>query len=258
MNDLVRAKLESGILELTLAFGNPDNAFTPEAFRALDDTLKKYATDDSVRSVLLKSAAPGFFSNGLSPAAVMNRPDSEIGELIEYFFSCLHRLFFFPAPVVAAIAGHAFGYGAFLAIVSDFRYIADKGARVSFPEVQLGIGLPAFIVMVLEDLVGRTNARDLIFTGKALKGPDAQAMGLVDELAEAETVETEAAAWARKLASSSRYALRSIKASTRYRYRTIADRLKADDIASTLGVITSPDAKEGFTALIEKRRPRFA
>lgn len=259
MSEMIQANLgDDGVLELRLAFGNEDNGFTPEAFAALEAALKKYHGNEAVRSVLLTSAAEGFFSNGLAPAAVKDRPESEVAALIEYFFSCLHLLFFFPAPVVAAVKGHAFGYGAMLAILCDYRTIAEKGARVSFPEVNLGIGLPAFIVMVLEDLVGTVQARELLYTGKAVKGPDAVAMKLADVLADADQVEAQAAAQARKLAKASRYALRSIKASARYKYARIADQLKADDIAATLEAITSPDAKEGFAALSEKRRPKFA
>jgi enoyl-CoA hydratase/carnithine racemase len=249
---------EDGVLELKLAFGNPDNAFTPEAFQALQATLERYTADDSVRSVLLTSTASGFFSNGLSPAAVMNKSESEIAGLIDYFFNCLHLLYFFPAPVITAMNGHAFGYGSMLAIVSDYRYIADKGARMSFPEVNLGVGLPAFVAMVLTDLVGAVVARDLLLTGKAVKGGEAVDIKLADHALPADDVEVKALAHARKLAKASRHAVRSIKAATRYRYATIADKLKADDIADTLAVITSPDAKEGFAALTEKRRPKFA
>ncbi len=256
-NQLISETREGNVLELALQF-NENNVFSKEAFQALDAALEKAAADETLRSLLLTSNSKGFLSNGLDPHAVHGKSEGEIKELIDLFFSVLRRLFFFPVPVVCAINGHAIGYGGMLALFSDFRFMLDRGARISYPEINIGISLPVFVTQVLVNLVGEKNARDLLFLGKALKGPDALAMGLVDELHSAEDLPAKARARAAKLAGLPALAARDMKANMRFRYSGDIEAILEKDIRDTAGLMFSDDAKEGFASIIEKRRPKFS
>ncbi len=255
--DTIQATLTDGVLELKLNI-NENNSMTPEGFQALDAALEAHAKDPAVRVVVLGSAVPGFFCNGLNPGAVHGASEAQVRDLIQYFFSVLKKLLFFPVPVVAAINGHAMGYGAMLALMSDFRLMLDKGARISFPEINIGIGLPVFVARPLQDLVGMNNARNLLMYGKALKGPDAQAMGLVDDLVEAEGLDAAALKTAKKLAGLSNSAVKSMMSTLHQRYTENLEAILAQDIETTIAQMHSPDAKEGFSAMVEKRRPKFS
>ncbi|MCR9142146.1 MAG: enoyl-CoA hydratase/isomerase family protein [bacterium] len=255
--DTIQATLTDGILHLKLNI-NENNSMTPEGFAALDAALENHAKDPAVRVVVLGSAVPGFFCNGLNPNAVHGASEDQIKDLIQYFFSVLKKLLFFPVPVVAAINGHAMGYGAMLALMSDFRLMLDKGARISFPEINIGIGLPVFVSRPLQDLVGMNNARDMLLYGKALKGPDAQAMGLVDDLVDAEGLEAAALKVAKKLSGLSNSAVKSMMNALHQRYTENLEAILAEDTANTIALLQSPDAKEGFSAMVEKRRPKFS
>lgn len=257
ISDKIQTTLEGGILELKLNI-NANNSMIPDGFRALDAALETHAQDPAVRVAVLGTAVPGFFCNGLDPDAVHGASVAQIRELIQYFFSVLKKLLFFPVPVVAAINGHAMGYGAMLALMSDFRLMLDKGARIAFPEINIGIGLPVFVASPLQDVVGMNQARDLLLYGKALKGPDALAIGLIDELHDGAELDAAAHKTAKKLAGLSNSAVRSMKTTLRYRYSEGLDAILARDIENTIALLQSPDAKEGFSAMVEKRRPRFS
>jgi enoyl-CoA hydratase/carnithine racemase len=249
--------LSDGILKLELNI-NENNAMTVPGFAALDQALTTGASQSGVRAAILGASTEGFFCNGLSPNAVYEQSQQQVQELIQYFFSVLRKLLFFPVPVVAALNGHAMGYGAMLALMSDYRVMVDKGARICFPEINLGIGLPVFVARPLQHLIGMKAARDLLMFGKALKGAEALEIGLVDELVPADQLAAKSLALAKKLAGLSASAVRSMKTTLRQPYTGDLEAVLNQDMQNTLALLQSPDATEGFAALIEKRRPKFS
>lgn len=253
---LIHEQFQDRVLELRMNLGE-NNTFSPEGFAAMDAALTAAAARADVRVLILTSDVADFFSSGLNPHAVHGRSEAEVAKLIEYFFSVLKKLYQFPVPVISAINGHAIGYGAMLALVSDFRLLVDKGARVSYPELNIGISLPIFITLLLQELVGMQTTRDLLYTGLAPKPPEALALGLVDELVEKEKLMDRARALAKKLAALPRNAVRSQKQIARYNIDSRIETILQKDIEATRGLLTSSEAKEGFAAMVEKRRPKF-
>lgn len=253
---MIHEQFQDRILELRMNIGE-GNTFTLEGFAAVDSALTQAAGRSDVRALILTSDLADSFSNGLNPLSVHGRSMDDIEKLISYFFSVLKKLYQFPVPVVAAVNGHAIGYGAMLALVSDFRLLVDKGARMSYPELNIGISLPVFITVLLQELVGARTTRDLLFTGLAPKPPEALSLGLVDELVEKEKLMDRARATARKLAALPAQAVRKQKEIIHFNTASRLDAILARDIEGTRALLTSPEAKEGFAAMVEKRRPRF-
>ncbi|MBX7058348.1 MAG: enoyl-CoA hydratase/isomerase family protein [Leptospirales bacterium] len=256
MAQLVSSKVENGTAIVTLSISD-NNAFHNEAFGVLDSALAELSAQPGVRSLVLNSAAKGFFSNGLDPHAIHGRPEGELATLIGYFFSVLRRLYLFPAPTVAAIDGHAIGYGAMLGAMCDFRILTEKGARISYPELNIGVTLPVFVCRRLIDLVGERAARDFLFTSLAPKPPEALSLGLVDELVPEENVKARAQSLADRLAKLPQQATRAQKAILRRCTMSDLDTIIAADQKETLQLLGSAEAREGFAAMVEKRRPKF-
>ena len=104
----------------------------------LDDTLK----DDKYASLLFTSTNPKFFSNGLDAANVLATPDDklveEVGEIVLFFGNLLR----FDKPVITEVTGYAMGGGAVITVGSDYKYMIDGKARISFSEVLVGLPLP--------------------------------------------------------------------------------------------------------------------
>jgi len=102
-----------------------------------------------------------------------------------------------PQPVVAAITGYALGGGCELAMCADLRFAAEN-AKLGQPEILLGIIPGAGGTQRLTRLVGPSVAKDLVFSGRMISASEALKIGLVDRLFPAESVYSEAVAWARQ------------------------------------------------------------
>src|SRR6201995_3869672 len=106
----------------------------------------------------------------------------------------------FPAPVVAALNGHALGGGAEVAVAADIRVAADD-IKIGFNQVALGI-MPAWGgAERLAALVGKSRALLLAGTGAILSAPDAERVGLIQRVVPRESFEDEWRAVARRLAA---------------------------------------------------------
>ncbi len=161
-----------------------------------------------------------------------------------------------PKPTIAAVNGFALGGGCELALACDIRYAATS-AKLGQPEVNLGI-IPGWGgTQRLARVCGLGAAKDLILTGRVVAADEALRIGLVNAVFEpgellAETLET-----ARTIAAKSPLALAAAKVALNHA-------LQGDHVENLLleadrfgDLFSSEDAKEGMTAFIEKREPRF-
>ncbi len=113
-------------------------------------------------------------------------------------------------PVIAAITGYALGGGCELALAADFRVIAED-ALIGLPEITLGVIPGAGGTQRLPRIVGVTKAKEMIFSGRAVKGPEAMRIGLASRVVPAAEVYPAALEWARQLAVGATAALAAAK-----------------------------------------------
>jgi enoyl-CoA hydratase/carnithine racemase len=109
---------------------------------------------------------------------------ADYSQLLQDFTRAVARI---PKPTVAAITGYALGGGLELALACDFR-VAAKNAKVGQPEILLGVIPGAGGTQRLSRLVGPAKAKDLVFSGRFVSADEALAIGLVDEVVEADDV----------------------------------------------------------------------
>jgi enoyl-CoA hydratase/carnithine racemase len=121
-------------------------------------------------------------------------------EVAASFATTLDAVAALPRATVAAIAGGAFGGGLELALACDFRIVA-RGARLGQPEILLGIIPGGGGTQRLARLVGPARAKDIVLTGRHVSADEALAIGLVDRVAEAESLVADALAFASRLAA---------------------------------------------------------
>jgi Delta3-Delta2-enoyl-CoA isomerase len=180
------------IQELRLA-RPPVNALDPALVRALREAIAE-AHRDGARGIVL-SGRTGMFSAGLDVPALLPLPRDELETFWRDFFALCADLACSPVPIVAAITGHSPAGGAVLAIMCDYRVMADGAFKIGLNETQVGLAVPAPIQAALRRLVGVYRAERLLVAGAMLDASEAKAIGFVDELVAIDLVVPRAIAW---------------------------------------------------------------
>jgi enoyl-CoA hydratase/carnithine racemase len=159
-------------------------------------------------------------------------------------------------PVIAAMNGHAVGGGFGLTLLADIR-VANVGAKYGANFARLGIHSGLGISYLLPRIVGVARASELLFTGKLIRGDEALRIGLVTHAEEAEQVLPTAMSLAREIAASAPAAVKQMKASIRRGLRWEIRQAALHEAKLQAASLTTEDAKEGVSAVLEKREPEF-
>jgi enoyl-CoA hydratase len=159
-----------------------------------------------------------------------------------------------PKPTIAAIDGFALGGGCEIALGCDLRYASPR-SRLGQPEINLGLVPGWGGTQRLARVCGVAVAKDLILTGRLVDAEEALRIGLVNEVAD--PVLDRARETAELLATKSPVALAAAKRLlNRSGSGEHGDNLRAE-AGEFADLFASEDAKEGMTAFVEKREPRF-
>ena len=257
MRQTIFTQKHGSVLELVLQANNERHVLTKTALEDIKNTLQDLHSVQEIHTVVLASAAEGYFSNGLDPLLFLDQNRTTVEENTRLIFEAAGLFFFYPRPTIAAINGHCMGAGSVFALYADYRLMSLDGGRFGFPEILISMSFPAFATQVLQDLVGAKQCRDLLFTGKALKAAQALEIGLVDSTYPVTELRNEALKLAQKLASNTLESLAAIKNARRDIYKPLLDRVLENDIQTMVNTILTKNCQEGFRALAEGRRPRF-
>ncbi|HTA97239.1 MAG TPA: 3-hydroxyacyl-CoA dehydrogenase NAD-binding domain-containing protein [Solirubrobacteraceae bacterium] len=228
------------------------NSIAPQVIEDLGKVWSK-VKDTNVHALVIASSNPFLFSAGADIKAFTSM-DKEAGEQLIHAAHALLREFGSAGiATIAAVNGLAFGGGCELAMACDVR-IAARSATFGQPEIKLGI-IPGFGgTQRLPRLVGENKALEMNLVGDPIMAEEAFELGLVNRMVEDHELLDTALSWARRLAAQAPVALEQIK-----RVSGAGD-LDAGIEAEKRGFATafgSEDAKEGISAFLGKRAPRF-
>jgi enoyl-CoA hydratase len=161
-----------------------------------------------------------------------------------------------PIPVIAAVNGFALGGGLEMALACDFIYAADN-AKFGLPEIKLGI-IPGFGgTQRLPRIIGKNLAKELIFTGRMIDAQQAAEMELVNNICPADVLMDEVRKTALEISKKGKVALMAAKQAINYGMDVDLANGCDIEINSFCLCLASPDAREGTTAFLEKRKPNF-
>lgn len=176
-----------GVRRATLVRGR-GNALDPRTLTELEGLFEPNAKAPPV----LLGAHGRSFCTGLDLRLAASLDREGMRELMEAFHGALRACFAYPAPVVAALAGHALAGGALLALACDRRVMACGEARFGIHGVKMGIAYPDVAVEILRHQLPRPLLEDLLYRGRLYDDGEAWRLGLVDALEEPGDVETRA------------------------------------------------------------------
>jgi len=162
-----------------------DEPFTQE----LLDVAKQLGADPGVRGVLLASAHPKLFSPGLDLVTLLEYDRAAMERFMRLFAEAVWALYALPKPVVAAVSGHAVAGGCILALTADYRVLRRGGVQLGLNEVKVGVPLPWSVALLLRASVPPGALTQVALLGRNFADDDALAVGLADQLADADGFE---------------------------------------------------------------------
>lgn len=161
----------------------------------------------------------------------------------------------FPLPTIAMVRGACVGGGCALALCCDIRF-ADETAKFAITPARLGLVYPYGDIQRLIEITGLANAKDLILSARLIETPEAHNMGLINFSHAPEALEAAVMDYANMQAALSPASLKIMKQMfSAYQSGVRGDNKQTKDWFHS--GFTSRDFKEGYTAFMEKRKPRF-
>lgn len=229
------------------------NAINAQVSKELLAAALEAGSRDDIAAVVVWGG-PKIFAAGADINEMVDLGPNEIRPVVSALGDALVVLEELPKVVIAAIEGYALGGGCELALACDLR-VASPRAQLGLTEIKLGVIPGAGGTQRLPRLIGRSRARELIYSGRIVSVEEALAIGLVDRL----ELDPYAAALeqAVQLARGPARALAAAK-----------EALNAADLGDLrtglgverdvfVGLFDTRDQEEGMRAFLEKRDPTF-
>lgn len=243
-----------------ITFNQPEkrNAMSIEMWLGLGEILSEFQEDSSVSVVVMTGAGNKAFVSG-ADISQFEKSRSNADAQAEYDRVTgvgRDRFQSFPKPIVARIRGYCMGGGLAIAMNTDLR-IASTDSQFGIPAAKLSIAYAPDSVKRLIDLVGPAHARMILYTAKRIDAAEAERIGLINRMVSEEDLNEVVLDVARTIADNAPLSVAASKL-------TINEMLKdesARDMAAIkrMGEIcfNSADYREGRTAFMEKRQPRW-
>jgi len=251
--DHVSVALDGNVAVVTLN-RPPHNFVSVEFMRDLADACDAVDAEPAARAIVMQSEGKSF-SAGADFASPTDRVSSGMEGINDLYIEAV-RLFSVETPIVAAVQGAAIGAGLGLALVADFRVVSPE-ARFGANFVKLGFHPGFGITYTLPRIVGEQHASLMMLTGRRIKGDEALAWGLADELVPAEDLRAAALRLAAEIAENAPLAVVSTRKTLR---EGLAQAIKArTDIEhrEQTWLRATEDFKEGVKSVAERRPGAF-
>jgi enoyl-CoA hydratase len=159
-------------------------------------------------------------------------------------------------PVIAAVAGYALGGGCELAMMCDFIIAADN-AQFGQPEIKVGTIPGAGGTQRLARCVGKAKTMEMVLTGRTMGAEEAERCGLVSRIVPLDDILDEAIMTAERIARQSRPIAAMAKDAVNRAFETSLSEGLRYERRLFQATFATEDRKEGMSAFVEKRKPRF-
>ena len=256
----LRLDVEDRVAVLALDRPERKNPLTFESYAELRDIFRALKHEPEVRAVTLTGTGGNFSSGGdvfeiIGPLLERDMPGlldftTLTGEVVKAMRAC-------PQPIVAAVDGVCAGAGAILAMASDLRFGTAR-AKVAFLFNRVGLaGCDMGACAILPRIVGYGRASELLFTGRAMGGEEAERWGFFNRLSAPDSVLEEAKGMAAELARGPSFANAMTKRMLQMEWDMSLDQaIEAEALAQSVCMQTR-DFRRAFEAFAAKRAPIF-
>jgi len=253
-------RVEDGVGTVTLDRPERKNPLTFDSYAELRDLFHRLRHATDVHAVVLQGAGGNFCSGGdvheiIGPLVRLKAPELLMftrmtGALVAAMRHC-------PQPIVAAVDGVCAGAGAILAMASDLR-LGTARSKTAFLFNRVGLaGCDMGACALLPRIVGQGRASELLYTGRAMPGEEAERWGFFNRLCAPEALPAEALALARDIAQGPTFAHGITKTMLHQEWAMTVDQaLEAEAQAQALCMLTG-DFGRAYEAFVARRHPAF-
>src|ERR1700694_1900688 len=243
-----------------ITFTNPEktNAMSLDMWEGLGHALIELRDDADVRVVILVGAGDKAFVSGADISQFeKTRHNAQASEEYSKRSAAQRALLAdYPKPTIACIRGFCLGGGMQVAMMADIR-IAAENSQFGIPAGKLGIAYGFDGLKNLVSLVGPSWARLLMYTGMRIDSAEAVRIGLVDRAVPDAELWSATMDIARTISGNAPLAIHAAKI-TIAQVQTDPDKRDMDAIKQAgIACMDSEDFREGRSAFMEKRKPRF-
>lgn len=246
----------------TITLDRPDrkNPLTFESYRELTDLFLALQKEEAVKAIVVTGAGGNFCSGGdvfeiIGPLVEMDTAGllkftRMTGELVKAMRAC-------PQPIIAAIDGICAGAGAIIAMASDLR-LGTAGAKIAFLFNRVGLaGCDMGACAMLPRIIGQGRAAELLYTGRVLRGEEAERWGFLNRLVAPDALLAEAEASAQELADGPTFANAMTKRMLEMEWAmSVESAIEAEAVAQALCMQTE-DFARAYHAFAAKQKPVF-
>jgi len=244
----------------TLAFNRPEklNALGQELLDESTATLRKWSADPNIGVIVVTGIGRAFCAGGdvSNMAKSSDRSLEESIDGLRDWQELSWLLYNIPKVTIAAVNGFAMGAGLGVCLACDLRIASDQ-AKFGTAYAKVGYGGDFGTTWLLTHYAGAPKAKELMFLGDMIDAAEAHRLGLVNRVVAQDQFETEVTTWAARIATgpltSFRYMKANINLATHTDFRTLLDR----EAETHLRCGQTSDHKEGVSAFLEKRAPKF-
>jgi enoyl-CoA hydratase/carnithine racemase len=255
---------EGKVATVTLNRPERKNPLTLESYAELRDTFRDLVYADAVKCVVITGAGGNFCSGGdvheiIGPLVEMQRNGDTAGliaftrmtgDLVKAMRAC-------PQPIVAAVDGVCAGAGAILAMGSDLR-LGTARSKVAFLFVRVGLaGADMGACNMLPRIIGSGRAAELLYSGRAMEGGEAERWGFYNRLCDPQTLLADAQQLAQSLAEGPTFAHAMTKRCIHQEWNMgIDEAIEAEAQAQAICMQTK-DFERAYEAFVNKAKPAF-
>jgi 2-(1,2-epoxy-1,2-dihydrophenyl)acetyl-CoA isomerase len=254
---LVLTKKHDGIKTITINREDRRNAIDPATGRMLLNAFDETRTEKDIRAAIITGAG-----NSFSAGADLKWTPSErdginrIEDRVRLFQDITKAIYTLPMPTIAAVHGHAVGYGLSMALACDIRIAADD-SKLGVLFTKIGLIPDGGATYFLSRLIGPGKTLELAYTADLIDAHEALRIGIVNRVVKPEDLEKEVMNLAKRLAQGAPVAYRLTKEAVHANVELVLDAALEKEIEGQAQCLRTSDFFEGVSAFLQKRVPGF-
>lgn len=252
MTTPVTFEVRDGVASIGLNRPDKLNAINDDVLDGLLESVERIEREESIGAAVLFGHGRAFSAGG-DIKAMDGMDEGTFARTIAKYMAVSAAFRRCSKPVIAAVHGYALAGGFELALICDVR-LAAVGTKFGLPDTALGLSPTSGMTYLLPRIVGLGRALHLTLSADTIDATEAERIGLVSRVIDADALITEASAYARKLASYPRVGVTNAKAELYGALDSDFAAATARELAGEVACFRSPDVRQRLRAFLSRKR----